>query len=129
MPAENFVPPALHDLETEIMEAVWELGDASIRQIMQLLNARTKRDRAYTTFMTVVHRLDEKGLLVRRRSGKTDFYTPVLTADEYRQRRAEAEVRELVSAYGDAALSQFARQMAELDPARRRALQRIARRA
>jgi predicted transcriptional regulator len=129
MPAANFVPPALHDLESEIMDAVWELGEASVRQVMQLLNARTKRDRAYTTFMTVVHRLDDKGLLERRRSGKTDYYTPVLTAEEYRQRRAEAEVRELVSAYGDAALTQFAREMAELDPARRRALQRMARRA
>jgi predicted transcriptional regulator len=127
MTAEKYVPPALHDLEREIMDAVWELGEVSVRQIMQRLNERTKRDRAYTTFMTVVHRLDEKGLLARRRSGKTDFYTPVLSAEEYRRRRAEAEVRELVSAYGDAALSEFAREMAALDPARRRALQRIAR--
>jgi predicted transcriptional regulator len=127
MTAEKYVPPALHDLEREIMDAVWELGEASVLQIMQRLNGRTKRDRAYTTFMTVVHRLDEKGLLERRRSGKTDFYTPVLSSEEYRRRRAEAEVRELVSAYGDAALSEFAREMAALDPARRRALQRIAR--
>jgi predicted transcriptional regulator len=128
MPPKRYVPPVLHELEREIMDAVWELGEASVRQVMELLNARAKKDRAYTTFMTVVHRLDEKGLLNRRRSGKTDYYTPVLTAEEYRERRAEAEVSELVSAYGDAALSQFARQMAALDPARRRALQRIAKR-
>jgi predicted transcriptional regulator len=129
MPAQRYVPPALHDLETEIMDAVWELGETSVRQVMELLNGRAPKDRAYTTFMTVFHRLDEKGLLSRRRSGKTDHYTPTLTRDEYRQRRAEVEVRHLVSEYGDAALSEFAREMATFDPARRRALQRIARRA
>jgi hypothetical protein len=41
--------------------------------------------------------------------------------------RAQAEVAELVDQYGDVALGHFARQMAELDPARRRALQRQAR--
>jgi predicted transcriptional regulator len=77
--------------------------------------------------MTVVHRLDRKGMLERRRAGKTDHYQPSLTRDEYQQRRAEKEVHDLVGAYGDAALSQFARQIAGLDPARRRALQRLAR--
>jgi hypothetical protein len=41
--------------------------------------------------------------------------------------RAQAEVDELVAQYGDVALSHFAQQMASLDPARRRALQRLAR--
>ncbi len=41
--------------------------------------------------------------------------------------RAKAEVEGLVSQYGDVALSSFAEQMAKLDPARRRALQRLAR--
>jgi hypothetical protein len=35
-------------------------------------------------------------------------------------------VDELVDEYGDVALSHFARQMASLDPARRRALERLA---
>lgn len=128
MASERYVPPPLHDLEAEIMDAVWELGEPSVRQVMEVLNSRTPKDRAYTTFMTVTHRLDEKGMLERRREGKTDYYTPTLTREAYQQRRAEAEVRQLVSEYGDAALSQFAREMASLDPARRRALQRIARR-
>src|SRR3954447_16820296 len=125
---DEYVPPPLHDLEAEIMDAVWDLGEATVRQVMELLNERSPKDRAYTTFMTVVHRLDEKGLLVRRRAGKTDYYTPTVTRDEYRERRAQAEVRHLVDAYGDAALSQSAREMASLAPVRRRALQRIARR-
>jgi len=41
--------------------------------------------------------------------------------------RAGAEVEDLVEEYGDVALSHFAQQMASLDPARRRALLRLAR--
>jgi hypothetical protein len=41
--------------------------------------------------------------------------------------RAQSEVEGLVEQYGDVALSNFAQQMASLDPARRRALQRLAR--
>jgi hypothetical protein len=47
--------------------------------------------------------------------------------DEYLALRARSEVEGLVAQYGDVALSHFAQQMASLDPARRRALQRLAR--
>jgi predicted transcriptional regulator len=120
------VPPALHELESEVMEALWRIGEASVRSIMQALN-RGGRERAYTTYMTIMARLHKKGLLTRRREGKTDFYAPAYEREEYLTLRARAEVDDLVANYGDAALSQFAQQMARLDPARRRALQRLAR--
>jgi predicted transcriptional regulator len=121
------VPPALHELESEVMEQLWSSGEASVRAVMEALNGRTKVDRAYTTYMTVMARLRDKGLLARRRDGKTDYYTPAYERDEYMALRAQAEVEELVAQYGDLALSHFAQQMASLDPARRRALQRLAR--
>jgi predicted transcriptional regulator len=77
--------------------------------------------------MTIMGRLHKKGLLVRRREGKADYYAPAYERDEYMALRASAEVEQLVSQYGDVALSHFAEQMAKLDPARRRALQRLAR--
>ena len=121
------IPPALHELEAEVMEELWASGEASVRAVMDALNDRTGRNRAYTTYMTIMARLHTKGVLVRRREGKTDFYTPSRSRDEYMAVRARAEVANLVSQYGDVALSNFAQQMADLDPARRRALQRLAR--
>jgi BlaI family transcriptional regulator, penicillinase repressor len=45
--------------EMEIMGALWEIGQASVREIQERL---PKRDRpAYTTVQTIVHRLQEKG--------------------------------------------------------------------
>jgi predicted transcriptional regulator len=120
-------PPPLHELEAEVMEALWSGGEMTVRQVMDELNARSSPDRAYTTFMTVMARLDRKGLLTRRREGKTDFYRPVMTREEYLAVRAETEVSALVDQFGEIALTHFARQMARLDPARRRELQRLAR--
>jgi predicted transcriptional regulator len=111
------------------MEQLWKSGEASVRSVMQALNKAPDKDRAYTTYMTIMARLHKKGLLIRRREGKADYYAPAYGRDEYMALRASAEVEDLVSQYGDVALSHFAEQMAKLDPARRRALQRLARKS
>jgi predicted transcriptional regulator len=121
------VPPALHELESEVMEELWRSGEAPVRAVMVALNKRASKPRAYTTYMTIMARLHKKGVLVRRREGKTDFYAPSQDREDYMAARAHAEVEDLVAQYGDVALSNFAQQMAGLDPARRRALQRLAR--
>jgi predicted transcriptional regulator len=119
--------PQLHELEAEVMEELWGQGEASVRAVTEALNERGAAKRAYTTYMTIMARLYKKGVLDRRREGKTDFYAPKMSREEYMAARARAQVDELVDEYGDVALTHFARQVAGLDPARRRALQRLAR--
>jgi predicted transcriptional regulator len=121
------VPPPLHELESEVMESVWGSGETSVRAVMEALNRVAPKPRAYTTYMTIMARLHKKGMLERRREGKTDYYSPTHAREDYMTMRASSEVENLVSQYGDVALSHFAEQMASLDPARRRALQRLAR--
>jgi BlaI family transcriptional regulator, penicillinase repressor len=119
--------PALHELEAEVMDAMWKLEEASVRDVMDALNRAGSKPRAYTTYMTILSRLNGKGLLTRRREGKTDIYAPVHTREEYADMRAETEVAALVETFGDVALSHFARQVADLDPERRKALEQLAR--
>jgi predicted transcriptional regulator len=109
------------------MEELWVCGESSVRALMDRLNSRSAKQRAYTTYMTIMARLHKKGLLDRRREGNTDYYAPTYARDEYMALRAQSEVAALVDEFGDVALSHFAQQMAGLDPARRRALQRQAR--
>ena len=111
------------------MEELWSQREAAVRTVMEALNKRTRKKRAYTTYMTIMARLHKKGMLVRRREGKTDFYAPSQDREQYLALRARAQVEDLVAQYGDVALSNFAQQMASLDPTRRRALQRSARKA
>jgi predicted transcriptional regulator len=117
----------LHELESEVMEVIWERGETSVRGVMETLNFNAGKERAYTTYMTIMARLDAKGMLERRRQGKTDLYTPVYPRETYADLRARAELAAVVDQYGEVALTHIARQMAALDPQRRRALQRLAR--
>ena len=73
MKDHHHTPPSLHELEAEVMAEVWEHHQVSVRQVMEGLNPHAHRPRAYTTYMTIMSRLDTKGLLERTREGNTDF--------------------------------------------------------
>jgi predicted transcriptional regulator len=74
-------PPPLHELEAEVMEEVWHGGERTVRDVLDPINARTATQRAYTTILTVMQRLDAKDLLRRERHGRRDAYVPALTRE------------------------------------------------
>jgi BlaI family transcriptional regulator, penicillinase repressor len=55
--------PKLTKLELQIMEALWNLGPSSIREIQEAFPERGRP--AYTTIQTTVYRLEEKKALQR----------------------------------------------------------------
>ena len=108
------------------MDEIWGRdGEVTVREVLESLNAGP-RERAYTTIMTIMARLDKKGVLRRDRQGKTDFYRAVLSRDQYLEERARAQVAGLVDDYGDVALAHFARHLETLDPKRRKQLRKLA---
>jgi predicted transcriptional regulator len=120
-------PPQLHELESLVKDEIWRHdGPVTVRAVREALN-RDRTSRAYTTIMTIMARLDRKGLLRRERQGITDHYVAVMGRDAYLDARAEAEVGGLVDEFGDLALAHFAKQMSKLDPERREELRRLAR--
>lgn len=109
------------------MAEVWrDGGEVTVREILEALNERSSKQRAYTTVMTIMARLYDKGLLARQLRGKTNFYRAVLDRQEYADARARDEVETLVADYGDAALAHFARHVKGLD---RKQLERLRRMA
>jgi len=93
----------LGDLELEIMELMWERKTATVRDIV--LELRPTRPRAYTTIMTVMFHLAEKGLLHRRQQNrKTYVYTIAQSRDEYLDRAAGRMIDGLAEDFGDRAL-------------------------
>lgn len=68
------------DLERAVMEAVWEGGPSTARQVAQRLAGR---ELAYTTVLTVLGRLQRKGLLRRHRDGRAHVYTPVASREDH----------------------------------------------
>lgn len=64
--------------EREIMESLWSLGSASVREIQEHLPA-AKRP-AYTTVQTIVYRLEEKGAVRRaKKVGNAHVFEPTVT--------------------------------------------------
>jgi predicted transcriptional regulator len=116
------LPRQLHELESEVMEELWGRGERTVREVLEALNTRRTPQRAYTTILTVMQRLHDKGLLRREWRGGRHVYVPALSRDEF----AEAQVGALVSEYGDVALAQFARAVSRLDPKRREEIRKLA---
>jgi predicted transcriptional regulator len=67
-------PGPLTEAELEIMHVVWELGDATVKQVHDVLSSR--RPVAYTTVMTMLGLLAKKGHLKREEAGKAYIYRP-----------------------------------------------------
>jgi predicted transcriptional regulator len=124
--SKRTAPPALHELERDVMEVVWDRAQASVREVMEVVNGRGDKPRAYSTYMTIMARLARKHLLERERSGKTDYYRAVYTRERYNDLCARAAVESLLDEFGGVAVAHMARQMAHLDPARRRAMEELA---
>jgi predicted transcriptional regulator len=73
----------LHELEAAIMDVVWsrKWQSFSVNDVLAVLER--KREIAYTTVMTTVVRLYEKGLLQRERDGKRYMYSACVTRQEF----------------------------------------------
>ena len=65
----------LTDAVLEIMHVVWEIDGGTVRQVHEILNQQ--RPLAYTTVMTMMNILEEKGHLMRRKEGRAYHYQPV----------------------------------------------------
>jgi predicted transcriptional regulator len=68
----------LSKFELGLMDALWKMGRASIREMQEQLPE--KRRPAYTTVQTMVNRLEEKGAVRRvRKIGNAHIYEPSVT--------------------------------------------------
>lgn len=62
----------LGETEMEILHLVWEMGEATVKNVQSRI--LVKRKVAYTTVMTVMKNLAEKGYLTYRKDGVTYVY-------------------------------------------------------
>lgn len=116
--------PRLGELEARILEILWDAGGwLNTREVLDIL--AVKRPLAYTTVMTILVRLSDKGLLERRKDGRAFAYHAVLTREEWtalrmRELLAVAESRaealsHFVSGIDDADVAQL-RRLLRLEP-------------
>lgn len=83
----------LAPFELDCMNALWPLGEATVKQVQESL--MTRRPRAYTTIMTILDRLAQKGIVSRRKVGRAYMYRASLLAAEAQQ----SAVQQLVAGF------------------------------
>jgi predicted transcriptional regulator len=114
--------PTLTDAEHRIMEIVWRKGEATVADVAEALEG--KDGAAYTTILTMMRILREKGYLTCRKLGRAHVYRPRVD----REAAARKAVRQLLTKFfagspGELVLS-FLREEeispAELDELKRR---------
>jgi predicted transcriptional regulator len=67
------------------------MGEGTVRDIHNAL--ATSRARAYTTVMTIMDRLEQKGIVARRKVGRAFLYQARLSAEEARLKAVEKIVQ------------------------------------
>jgi len=78
--------PKTSDLTTaerRIMDVLWDRGEASVRDVADAL--KDKYDLAYTTVMTTMKIMADKGYLSFRKEGRAHIYVPLLSRDGARR--------------------------------------------
>lgn len=91
------------ELEARIMEAVWELGSATVQDVCDRLGS----DQNYKTIMTVMNRLVEKNILLRRRDSRAFVYEAAASREAFEQDVSRHVVEGLLQDFGPAAIAQF----------------------
>ena len=71
----------LHRLDLEIMKVIWELGQATVSEVLDTIN----RKLAYTTVATTMKHLEQKGFLTYTVDGRTFVYQPLIQEAEVSQ--------------------------------------------
>jgi predicted transcriptional regulator len=85
--------PTLTDAEHRIMEIVWQRGSASVADVANALEG--KDGTAYTTILTMMRILREKGYLTCRKSGRAHIFKPKVD----RATAARKAVRQLLTKF------------------------------
>ena len=103
----------LGPLEAEVMEVTWDRGEVTVRDVHEALNE--SRSVAYTTVMTTMGRLADKGLLRRVEDQRAHRFTPLLTREQYADSTVKSVVDWLVSQFRDPAVAYFLDRVEEED--------------
>ena len=89
----------LGPLETQLLQALWQRGDATVRELLDGAGIRG----AYTTIMTTLDRLHKKGLLDRDLDGRAFRYRPKQTEHEFNRSMFANDLQKLLNSARDTA--------------------------
>lgn len=91
------MPPREADLgeaELEVLKVLWEEGPLPVREVMNRLHARGRKV-AYTTVLTFLSRLEQKGFVKSDKSEMAYVYQPTVSRDGVAKSRLRSFLQQL----------------------------------
>jgi BlaI family penicillinase repressor len=89
--------PELGPLEYEVLRTLWRITPASAKEVQHEINRRSGKDLKYTTVMTLLTRLAEKGILQVDRERQPFKFVPAVPREQMLRQR----VHEFVDLFFD----------------------------
>jgi len=111
--AEEGLTHIFGELEAKLVEAVWELEQASVQDVIDHLGGNLN----YKTTMTVLNRLTEKDVLNRQKEGRAFVYTATASRQDLLAGVFDQMVRGMFNDdFRKIALAQLIETAEEIDP-------------
>jgi predicted transcriptional regulator len=107
-------PGEKEPFETAVLELLWSAGPKTPREVHSAIGE--PRHWAYTTTLTLLHRLHARGLLQREKAGRTHRYRPSMKHEQHRAHEAR-RMAEALSKLGESGVAAFLAEARSLDPA------------
>jgi predicted transcriptional regulator len=134
VPLPNYRPKqtSLGPLEREILELIWELGTATVKDIHDRILSDPDRELAYASVTTVLRRLTQKGWLACHKDNRAFYWEPLVSKEEAQAIQSYEQLHkflaisnpDMVAAFADsldtASLQQIAAIASKIEAVRRR---------
>lgn len=101
------------ELEGAVLDALWDAGELATPAVHEKVGLPRKL--AYTTILTVLQRLNKKGLAGRREEGRSHVYFAALSREEFARKRGEG-LASTLSALGEVGMAAFLAEAERVDP-------------
>ena len=111
--------PTLHRAELEVMKIIWGKGEATVRDVWEVLYRR--RGLAYTSVASIMRKLEEKGFLTHRVVGRSYVYRPLVGEEEV----SKGMLRDLLDRLFEGSVEKLLMALAEVEDISEEELDRL----
>lgn len=99
---------SLGPLEREILEILWQLESATVKEIHDRILADPDRELAYASVTTVLNRLTSKGWLACDRHGRAFHWRPLVSREEAHMLQAHDQLHRFLAVSNPDVVAAFA---------------------
>ena len=99
---------SLGSLETEILEIIWALESATVKQIHDQILADPERELAYASVTTVLNRLTKKGWLTCSKQNRAFVWEPLVSREQAKAIQAYEQLQQFLAISNPDMVASFA---------------------